>query len=116
MSIFSSIWEGLKSFFRAVANVIKKIWRAIVNFVKDVVNYFKKLFLDPQKDTPFIIDAGELGQRIKEAPKVDVGIFEGVYHEDTNTITDYRELSAGELDQQTKDVLDKGQDGIVVLN
>lgn len=115
MSVFSSIWEGLKKLYSKIANFVKRVFRAIVNFAKDVVDYFKRLNLNPKQDTPFVIDAGELGQRIKEAKKVNVGIFQGVYHEDTNTITDCREIEADNLDNQTQEVMKQGEDGIVVL-
>lgn len=109
------IWEGVKELFKSIAKIIVKTLKRVLNFVKDVVDYFKKLALDPTKDTPLIIDAGKLGEQIKNAPRIDVGLFKGVYHEDTNTITDYEEVSATGLDQQTQDVLSKGEDGIVVL-
>lgn len=46
---------------------------------------------------------------------MNVGIFQGVYHEDTNTITDCREIEADNLDNQTQEVMKQGEDGIVVL-
>lgn len=113
---FSTIWEGLKELFRSIVNTIKVIFRKVLNFFKDVVEYFKKLTLNPEKDTPFVIDAGRLGEEIKNAPRVPMGIFEGVYHEETNTITDYREIKADEFDERTDEVMSHAQDGIVVLS
>lgn len=112
----SVIWEGIKEFFQSVGNVIKKIIRGVLNFAKEVVDYFKSLALDPRKDTPFLIDAETLKEKIKNAPRVDVGIFEGVYNEDTNEITNVRQVEADALDGQTKNVLSKADDGIVALS
>lgn len=109
------IWEGIKELFRSAVRMVKKVIRGILNFFKEVVQYFKNLLLNPEKDTPFILDAGKLGEQIKNAPKVDCGIFEGVYHEDTNTITDYQTVEADSLDDTTKETLKKGEDGIVAL-
>ncbi len=113
---FSTIWDGVKELFRSIVNTIKVIFRKVLNFFEDVVEYFKKLTLNPKKDTPFVIDAGELGARIKDAPRVKTGIFEGVYHEDTNTITDYREIGADEFDDQTNEVMSQAKDGLVTLS
>lgn len=112
----STIWDGVKELFRTIVDTIKVIFRKVLNFFEDVVDYFKKLILNPEKDTPIVIDAGKLGEEIKKAPRVKMGIFEGVYHEDTNTITDYREISTDEFDEQTKEVMDQARDGIVVLS
>lgn len=113
---FSTIWDGLKELFRTIVDTIKVIFRKVLSFVKDVVDYFKKLALNPEKDTPFVIDAGKLGEEISNAPKVDCGIFTGVFHEDSNTITNYREIEAESLDDQTKEVMSHAKDGIVALS
>lgn len=115
-SFFSTIWDGLKNLFKVIADALQLIKKAIVNFVHDVVNYFKSLTLDPKKDTPFVIEAGKLGEMIKEAPKVKIGIFEGVYNEDTNTIKNFREISADKMDDQTNDLMKNATDGIVALS
>ena len=44
------------------------------------------------------------------------GIFEGVYREDEDQITDVRAVSADELDEKTQEVLSKAEDGIVALS
>ena len=112
----SVIWEGIKEFFQSVVNIVRKVIRGVLNFVKEVVNYFKKLALDPRKDTPFLIDSEVLKEKIKNAPRVNVGIFEGVYDEDTNEITNVRQVEADALDEQTQDVLSKADEGIVALS
>lgn len=119
----SVIWEGIKEFFQSVGNVIKKIIRGVLNFAKEVVDYFKSLALDPRKDTPFLIDSEVFKEKIKKAPRVKVeglftkqcGLLEGVYNEDTNEITNVRQVEADALDEGTQDVMSKAEDGIVTL-
>lgn len=116
MAIFSTIWEGLRSFFNTVSNLVRKVIRGILNFVKEVVAWFKKLSLNKEKHTPFIVDAWKLKQMIANAPVVDVGIFEAVYDEEQQAITHARMVEADSLDQQTKNTLAQADDGLVVLN
>lgn len=115
MGFFLSIWNALKDIFKAIGNLVKAIIVGILNFVKQVLNYFRGLLLDPKKDTPFIIDAKVLREQITNAPRVDVGLFQAVYHEETNTITDYQLIEAKEFDEQTEKVMSQAEDGIVVL-
>lgn len=84
-----------------------------LSFTSDVVGYFKSLHLDPQKDTPFIIDGMELAKHIKDVPNAPC-LFMGVLED--NEISNYRLLCADSFDAQTKEVLAKAQDGIVVLS
>ena len=85
-----------------------------MNFFREVVDWFKSLRLNPQEDTPFIANASEFKEMLKTAPKKDVGIFEGVYNEETDEITANRYLDADEVDQKTKNVL--GNESLVVLS
>lgn len=87
-----------------------------LSFTSDVVAYFKGLKLNPQKDTPFIIDGNVLGKQIKGVPKTGSSIFIGVYNEGSNTITNPKFLVADSFDTQTKEILNKAQDGIVALS
>lgn len=115
-SAIVTIWEGIKELFRTAVRFVKKVIKGILNFFKEVVQYFKKLLLNPKTDTPFVIDAKTLKEKIKNAPVENVGIFEGVYREDEDQITDVREVSADDLDDQSKRVLSKAEDGIVALS
>ena len=119
----STIWEGIKELFRSAFRFVKKVIKGILNFFKEVVQYFKSLSLNPKTDIPFLTDAKTLKEKIKNAPVVDVdifkdkeGIFEGVYREDEDQITDVRAVSADELDKKTQEVLSKAEDGIVALS
>jgi hypothetical protein len=114
-SSISTIWEGVKELFRSIGRSIKKVVTQLLNFAKLVVQYFKEMYLNPETDTPFIIDAEKLGEQIQNAPRVDVGIFEGVYHADTNSISNYRIIEADQLDDDTKKVMSQAKDGIAVL-
>ena len=51
---------------------------------------------------------------LKTAPKKNVGIFEGVYNEETDEITANRYLDADRLDAKTKEVLER--EPLVVLS
>lgn len=112
--MFESIINAIKAAFRYIVNLVRKVINGILNFVKEVVNWFKSLRLNPQEDTPFIADAEQFKDMLKTAPKKKVGIFEGVYNEETDEITAHRYLDADELDQKTKDVLEN--EPLVVLS
>lgn len=87
-----------------------------LSFTNDVVSYFKSLVLDQQKDTPFVGDGSVLANSLKNFPRNDCSVFIGVYHEEDNTITDYKLLCADSFDEQTKNVLSQGENGIVALS
>lgn len=114
--IVPNIWECIKSFFKTVFNFVKKVIKGILNFYHHVVEWFKGLKLRKGKDIPFIVEAKKLKKMIKEAPVVDCGIFEAVYNEEKDTIEHMRVVEAEELDDETKNVLSKGEQGLVVLN
>lgn len=88
-NIFGGISSALRTLFTAVKNFLVTVIRGILNFFKEVVTWFKNLRLDPNKHTPFVADAKRLKQLIHEAPEVNVGIFEGVYNEETEEIEHY---------------------------
>ena len=112
--MFESIINAIKAAFRYIVNLVRKVINGILNFAKEVVDWFKSLRLNPQEDTPFIANASEFKEMLKTAPKKDVGIFEGVYNEETDEITANRYLDADEVDQKTKNVL--GNESLVVLS
>lgn len=116
MSVLKTIWDGIQALFLAIVNFVVTIIKGILNFYKQVVSYFKNLQLDPKKDTPFILDGQKLGELVHNAPRVDCGIFEATYNEETEKIEHYREIQADELDKETKEILKKNkEDGLVVL-
>lgn len=113
MGIISGIVELIKAACRFIANIVRKVIRGILNFAREVVGWFRSLTLDKEKDTPFIADATKFKEMLKTAPTKNVGIFEGVYNEDTDEITNNRYLEADEVDDRTKNVL--GNEELVVL-
>lgn len=117
-NLVETIGSALRGLFAAVKNFVVTVVQGVLSFFQDVVNWFKHLRLNPAKQTPFILDAQRLKKMIHEAPVVDVGIFEGVYNEETDEIEHYREIKADQLDDKTKEVLDNATDDnpIVVLS
>lgn len=98
-------------------NIKPTIIERELSFVSDVVDYFKSLNLDHKKDTPFIIDGFKLQQAVKMSVTVGgLSLFMGVYHEDSNTITDYKWIQPLSFDNQTKEVMSHARDGIVALS
>lgn len=112
--MFSAIWSFLKNAAASFWNAVKRLWRAVVNFFKNVVEYFRKLRLDRNKHKPFIADLTQLKPKIKNAPEKNVGIFEGVYNEETDEIEHAQIIEADRLDDKTKDILDN--DPLVILS
>lgn len=114
-SALSLIWQGLKEFFTACVNLVTKIIKGIFNFAKEIVGYFKQLFLDPQRHTPFIANANDprFKEMLQKAPVKNVGIFEGVYNEETEQIEHARMIEADELDSETRKTM--GKEPLVVL-
>lgn len=117
-NIFGGISSALRTLFTAVKNFLVTVIRGILNFFKEVVTWFKNLRLDPNKHTPFVADAKRLKQLIHEAPEVNVGIFEGVYNEETEEIEHYKEIKADKVDAETKKILSNAtpDNPIVVLS
>lgn len=87
-----------------------------LSFFKDVVSYFKDLHLDSKKDTPFIMSGESFKKMFNNAPNLGPNaIFIAVYDEGTSLITNYKLLECKGLDNETKAVLAKGKNGLVVL-
>ncbi len=116
MSTPRTIVQTLGNFFRMIGRALKKLVIRFIEFAKHVINWFKQLSLDPREDTPFVVNAEKMSEMLQNAPVVDCGIFEGVFNEETGTITHHRLIETEELDQQTEDILSRSTNGIVVLN
>lgn len=114
MGIINSLVAAIKAAFRWLKNIVRKVIHGILNFATEVVNWFKSLFLDKNKHTPFIADAEQFKDMLKTAPTRNVGIFEGVYDEEADEIIANRYLEADKVDQKTKEVL--GNESLVVLS
>lgn len=100
--------------FRKIKELVRVVIAGILNFAKEVVGWFRNLKLDHKKDTPFVGDARKLKDMLKTAPRRKVGIFEGVYNEETDEITAHRYIDADELDSKTKGFL--ADEPLIVLS
>ena len=88
--------------------------QGILNFVQHVVNWFKNLNLNPHEDVPFIANDEAFKEKLRNAPRKNVGIFEGVYNEEADEITNCRYLDADSMDAKTRETL--GNESLVVLS
>lgn len=102
--------------FQWLKRFVKKVINGVLSFAKNVVGWFKNLNLNPNTQTPFIANANapELKEMIKNAPVKNVGIFEGVYNEETNEIEHAQLIEADAVDKDTYQTL--GNETLVVLN
>lgn len=112
-NFIKSIIEAIKRFLEKLKNFVKRIINGILNFIKEVVNYFKALKLVKDKDIPFIADADQFKEMIKDAPVKNVGIFEGTLNAETDEIENVRYIAADEVDEQTEEVMNG--ESVVVL-
>lgn len=99
--------------FQWLKIIFKRVINGILNFTRDVLNWFRNLQLDPNKHTPFIADKSKLKEMLKTAPVKDVGVFKGVYNEQTDEIEHHELIEADALDSETKNIL--GREALVVL-
>ena len=114
MGLLEEIWDGICDFFESVANFICDVIEGILDFFSDVVSWFRKKFLQKGRHTPFIGDKNKIKDMLKTAPVKDVGLFKGIYDQQTDEITDMAVVEADELDDKTKEVL--GNEPLVILS
>lgn len=112
--MFDFIFDAIGSLFDMIGDLVAWIIDGIFSFAEYVVDYFKGLKLRKGRDVPFIADENKIADLIHKAPTKNVGIFEGVFNEDTNEIEHYRAIEADEMDSSLKTVL--GNEKLVVLN
>jgi len=110
------IFGAIGSLLFFIGEIVATIINGIVSFAKHVVGWFRGLALRRGRDIPFIADGNS--QQFKElldhAPEMNVGIFEGVFDQETGEITDYQYIEADEVDQKTKETFEENGP-IVVL-
>lgn len=109
----NGIIEAFKAFMEKVKGIVEKIITKIINFKNQVVDWFRNLPLIKGRHLPFITNKQEFKEMLKNAPVVEVGIFEGVYDEQTDEITDLRYIGAEEYDEKTESLLEN--EDLVVL-
>lgn len=106
----------IKTYRKGNVNIERADLSRELSFVSDVVSYFKFLSLNPQTDTPFIIDGSKLSALpVNVTPSSETSLMLGVYHESTDEITNVKLINATSFDAKTQEVLEKSEDGIVVL-
>lgn len=111
--LYDAIASAVHNFIEMVKGMIKTIVIAIVNFKNQVVNWFKNLPLIKGRHIPFISQREDFRTMLKNAPRKKCGIFEGVYDEQTDAISNLQYIAADQLDAQTKQYL--GNEPIVIL-
>jgi len=109
------ILDFIFSAIEAVVDFVIDVIVGIFDFFNECVNYVKKFIVNKQRSVPFIANANkpEFKALLSNAPKKNVGIFEGVYDTEKDEITGARYVAADELDAQTKQVL--GREPLVTL-
>lgn len=108
------VLELIRRAFAYIKNIIRRVINGILNFARDVIAKFKSWALKQGQDVPFIANKEAFKQALKQAPVKNVGLFEGVYNEESDEITHAEYIEADNLDAQTRQVL--GQEELVVLN
>lgn len=108
----SGFVDGLLGFIdnalRGIRELIREVIRGVLNFVQEVVDWFRKLGLIKGKDIPFVADPAKIKDMLNNAPVKNTGVFglfEGVYDEQSDTITHHRLIEADSLDEQTRQIL-----------
>ena len=112
--IIRDLIDLIKGAINFIKNLIKAIVTGLFNFLAHCVNWFKKLYLDKNKDVPFVANGEYFKQMLDTAPVKEVGIFQGVYDESIDEITHHVYVEADGLDAKTREVL--GNEPIVVLS
>lgn len=83
---------------------------------EDVVAWFKSLNLDPTSHTPFICNnINNLMLKLPTEIKTP-NVLLGVYNEKNNTLSPYRLLELKTMDPSLKEILEKSDNGLVVLS
>ena len=111
----NGIIEAFKAFMEKVKGVVKTIFTRIVDFKNQIVGWFKSLNLKKGIHIPFITKMEDFKTMLKNAPKVNGGVFlfAGVYDEQTDEITNLQYIAANQYDKMTAELLNKEE--LVVL-
>ena len=115
MGLFDSIFSFIKSAIGSIKKFFKRFIKGVLSFFNNVVSWFRKLALIPGRDIPFIMEASKLKEMLNTAPEHHCGVFNAVYNEETDSITHHEFVGADKLDSETKSVLNKATEGIVVF-
>lgn len=110
------IFDAIGGLIDFIGEIVTTIINGVISFLQNVVGWFKGLQLRKNRHVPFIADANkpEFKKMLKTAPTKNVGLFEGVYDEQEDKITEYQYLDADGIDAKTRQTL--GNEALVVLN
>lgn len=101
-------WNSIVSIVKKFFNWIKrKILNGVLSFFGNIFSFFKSDKLKRGRDIPFVADAKS--EKMREAfgfsPSKNVGIFQGVYNENTEEITRCEYIEADAMDYEAKEML-----------
>lgn len=103
------IFGAIGSLLSFIGEIVATIIDGIISFAKHVVGWFRGLQLRRGRDIPFIADGNseQFKEMLDHAPEMNVGIFEGVFDEETGEITDYQYLEADQVDAKTRQAFEE---------
>lgn len=107
--MFDLIFGAIGTLLSFIGEIIAQVIEGIFNFTKHVVGWFRGLSLRRGRDVPFIADGNseQFREMLQHAPEMNVGIFEGVFDEETGEIADYQYFEADEVDERTQKAFDE---------
>lgn len=101
-------WSSIVSIVKKFFNWIKrKILNGILSFFSNIFTFFKGDNLKRGRDIPFVADAKSdmMREAFGFSPSKNVGIFQGVYNEDTEEITRCEYIEADAMDSDANNLL-----------
>lgn len=110
------LWDLIKRLWRNIKNLFRRFINGAINFFKDILKWFERFKFEKGNDIPFVIDANSerFKNLLNEAPKKNVGIFNGNYSQYEDEITHGEYIQADALDNHTRELLQDEE--IVVLS
>ena len=108
--------------FSAIINAVRSIYRLVQRFIYGILS-FKEHIVHWSKNTTFrrtgysISRGRPLFERKNFTRHLNTvaEIFQGIYNEETDSITHHEFIGAEKLDSETKEVLKSAEEGLVVL-
>lgn len=97
------IWDLIKRVWGRIKNFFKRIINGILNFYRDIRAWFEKLSLKLGNHIPVLAKTNSdlFKQVLHEAPVKNVGIFQCVYDQEADEITNGEYIQADSLDTRT---------------
>lgn len=101
-------WNTIVSFVKKIFNWIKrKILNGILNFFDNILSFFIGGYLKRGRDIPFVADANSdiMREAFGSGSTKNVGIFQGVFNDETNEITKCEYIEADNMDNQARNLI-----------